>query len=676
MALDGTTLTQDVVTIVNVPGIGKYQPRSEEDQVLERIEEISRQDKFAKDKGILAIHGDSGVGKTTLISQLIIRHGDFLNNNCGFSFVLWLNCAKWSPDSFDEEGLITALIETSEQGSGFKEIFSSIAKANFYYECKKVKVLLVLDHVSNQNILKNVLERCPYFYCLVVTHDIGIITNSINTEPFPNHYDDETIYDILKNKHKLNLSELQLRDLAKQCRGRPLLADLLACQFQKCKTKRQISAHYICTMKSLQLGNMVIVDDKNKVTMLNSSSLELKLKSYKCVSFDEEQIINLLKDTFDLDLTDSKLQQLALKCYGLPILAGLFAYQLRYCHTKRMKNQQFTSIVTMFHPENSCGKTAVESFVRVVLEGKLSGKERKKYFAILLFHPTEPIFIQHLATLWNCDLNEAEVDCCKFSHLGLMQVQKCKESNDGYTLHELLYQSCLVYAIKSKIGKNLSEIRSQVVTDFTGNESKLLEFLLRCIEDEHWQLIEAIFGNCDEKLLANVCMMPVDNGKWSFIHKLYKTGWFYPISEKSSRKHSCFNMIKRFIARLVRFNNTLPLKSQINIIDIFVKPNEEHCLLLPLFKIQLNSPDWLSLKYSLFRIENLVKTFKRIEWIVEMKQHQCPLVFSAGSGNLKALKKLANAENLTETTNHSLETALIAASKMGHLNVVKFLLEF
>ena len=479
--MDQSSISAGLIT-ANVPDFLGFQPQTDdEDQVLERIEEISRQDKYAKDKGILAVHGDSGVGKTTLISQLIIRHCNFLKNNCGFSFVLWLNCAKWSPDSFDEECLITALIETSEQGSGFKEIFSSIAKANFYYECKKVKVLLVLDHVSNQNILKMVLEKCPSFYCLVVTNDLDLITKSINTDPFSNHFDDETIYDILKNKHKLNLSELQLRNLAKQCRGRPLLVDRLASQFQKCKTKRQISVHYISTINSLQLenGKQFLVEDNNEDCGLNSSSLELKMKTYKCENVGNERIFKLWKRTFNFD-------------------------------------------------------------------AKLSEKERKRYLAILLFHPTEPISIEHLAVLWNCDLNEAEVECCKLSHLELMQFYKGEMMNDGYIVHEFLYQSCLEYAITSKIGTSLTEVRTELVTDFTGNDSKLLEFLLLCIEDEQWQLIETIFKNCDEKLLANVCMMPVDNGKWSFIHKLYKTGWSYPISDESSRKRTCCSMIKRF----------------------------------------------------------------------------------------------------------------------------------
>ena len=114
---------------------------------------------------------------------------------------------------------------------------------------------------------------------------------------------------------------------------------------------------------------------------------------------------------------------------------------------------------------------------------------------------------------------------------------------------------------------------------------------------------------------------------------------------------------------------------QIEISDIFIKPNEENCLLYSLFKIPLFSPDWEVLKQSLSCIDGLVTTFKRIEWIVQMKLMPCPLVFAAGSGNLSDLKELANVRNINEVRSCFWETALIAASKMGHLNVVKFVLE-
>ena len=247
-----------------------------------------------------------------------------------------------------------------------------------------------------------------------------------------------------------------------------------------------------------------------------------------------------------------------------------------------------------------------------------------------------------------------------------------------YTVHQLIHESSVVHAIEQdKVGKDLSEIRNQILTAFTGKAEKLLEFMEKC---NSLSLLEKAFDIGKESLLAEVCTLPIKvendgNEGLSFIHSFFKVPPDFIseiddiVGDSQSKK-----LVVRLIKRLLKYNLHNP-SVPINITDLFVQPNERKCLLLDVFDLWDGDMDY-SLINQIRPVENIAITHNRIKWKLENEKHPTdPLIMAAGTGDLEQVKKLATEENVIEKRNFEGDTALIVASSLGHLEIVKFLFE-
>ena len=377
----------------------------------------------AKEEGalkMLVLHGESGTGKTTLVSYMIHSKACLpMWKQCGIDVVLWLDCFQWK-DRFDEEDLTREIIKLANQVDPKTNDLQRIGEVHDFFQLNNQKVLLVLDNFLNITIVQKIEIICPWFITFIITTDISY----------------------LKKESHLPFETIQL------------------------------------------------------------------------LPADDDEIANMLKDTFSLKekLDNVQIQALAKKCCGLPVIASLVAAPFRSCETKEESLAQYGTMEEIVsRPLKGHRHSLVYELFEFNINRLRPEEKRELYYRLLLFDPNQPVEPADLAILWGIDYKVAVNDCVIYCQHNLLRRSNQGEHGNCYVVHPILFDTCVINAKIHKFGQNLSEIRTKIVTEFTGDCSKLLELLVRAIENKRRHVIEVIFEKCDEQLLARVCQLPVDN---------------------------------------------------------------------------------------------------------------------------------------------------------------------
>ena len=233
------------LNLIDVPSFPfSFKRKHIEDQILNELRNGTVKNPH---KGPLYVIGESGVGKTHLVAQILRdrMNADFLIVDCGVQDIIWFDCLRWkNEDSFspnDQQAVIDGLLKLCERAACQNSKFSRVQFFDFkgvfnHFKCAKRSILIVLDNVYHRKILQLIRKEAKQAPCIVISPTLSIIENQ--NQPFIelNWMETWEVYNALEMELGLTyLNHEQLRELSKLCVGHPLLASLFGAVMNSCK---------------------------------------------------------------------------------------------------------------------------------------------------------------------------------------------------------------------------------------------------------------------------------------------------------------------------------------------------------------------------------------------------------------------------------------------------------